>query len=332
MKNLLIIVFILSLVLDHNVLFASSKKDEREALEVDIKVGRHQDFVRSVFYLKEDYLKNSIVKKMDNTVKIEFNKPVKFYLIKKAKVKEILDVDSEREVMKGLVMEAKKDSYIIKTENLIDLKTMILSEPSRLVVDLYIGRSKVEKDFNIFRANLIMIDPGHGGYEKGIHTDNLIEKNFVLNFSKNFKDVAEKRGKKILFTRNGDYAMSLTDRIRAINKKRPDLLISFHISSGDDFIIYLPKKNFKKEQEELTTDLYKHSEAISRLISDNIKNRLGINVKNEKANSIIGSYLNIPSVLIELPNPERFAYDKEINLKIINAILDGLSQELKGQE
>lgn len=332
MKGILAKVFILFFVLHYNILFASSKKDGNESLDIDFKVGIHQDFVRIVFFLKEDYLKSSSVKKIDNIIKIEFNRPVNFNLIKKGADKEIINVDSTKELIKGLFIEAKKDSCIIKSENFFDLKTMRLNEPSRLVVDIYMGRSKIEKDSNIFRANLIMVDPGHGGFDRGIHTNNLVEKNFVLDFSKNFKDIAEKRGKKILFTRNGDYAMSLTDRIRAINKRRPEFLISIHISSGNELSIYIPEKILKKENEDLAVDLYKYSEAISKSISERIKNQLGVNVKIEKANSIIGSYLNIPSILVELPNPERFAYDKKINLKITNAILDGLSQELKDQE
>lgn len=332
MKNIFLKVFILFFVLNYNILFAASKKDAHESLEIDFKVGIHEDFIRMVFFLKEDYLKKSSVKKMDNTVTIEFHRPVNLNLIKKSADKELLNADSSRELIKGLIIEPKKDSCIIKSENFFDLKTMRLTEPSRLVVDIYMNRAKIEKDSNIFRANLIMIDPGHGGYDRGIYTDSLVEKIFVLDFSKNFKDIAEKRGKKVLFTRNADYAMSLTDRIRAINKKRPDFLISIHTSLGNEFSIYIPEKIFKKENEDSTLDLDKYSEAISKAISEKIKNKLGVNVKIEKASSIIGSYLNIPSILVELPNPERFAYDKKMNLKIINAMLDGLSEELKDQE
>jgi N-acetylmuramoyl-L-alanine amidase len=317
--------------MNYGILFASQKKDVQESLEISMKVGVHQDFIRIVFFVEEDYLKNFSSKKADGVVMVEFKKPVSFNLIGKNLDREDLGIGSIKELMKGLSFEAKRDSCIIKAENLIDLKTMRLSEPSRLVVDIYMGGAKIKKDSNMFRSYNIMVDPGHGGYDKGVHTDNILEKNFVLDFSKNFKDIAERNGKKVFLTRSGDYAMSLTDRIRIINKKKPDFLISFHVMSGDGFIMYVAEKNLKKRYEDSTIDLNKYSEAISKSIADNVRDRLGINIKIEKSKSIIGSYINVPSILIELPNPEKFAYDKKVNLKIINAILDGLSQELNYQ-
>lgn len=331
MKHILTATFILFSIMNYGILFASQKKDVQESLEISMKVGVHQDFIRIVFFVEEDYLKNFSSKKADGVVMVEFKKPVSFNLIGKNLDREDLGIGSIKELMKGLSFEAKRDSCIIKAENLIDLKTMRLSEPSRLVVDIYMGGAKIKKDSNMFRSYNIMVDPGHGGYDKGVHTDNILEKNFVLDFSKNFKDIAERNGKKVFLTRSGDYAMSLTDRIRIINKKKPDFLISFHVMSGDGFIMYVAEKNLKKRYEDSTIDLNKYSEAISKSIADNVRDRLGINIKIEKSKSIIGSYINVPSILIELPNPEKFAYDKKVNLKIINAILDGLSQELNYQ-
>jgi N-acetylmuramoyl-L-alanine amidase len=316
-----IMFFLLAVFLIFNVPPAETTMREinQEPLEVIIKTGVHEGFVRAVFFMSESAIKDASVTQIDNAVKVNLNRAVFFKSKAKDLGKEYTKIDSPMKLIDGLIVEPKKDGAILKKENLTHIKILKLSNPSRLVIDMYFSGTIVEKEKQS-RYNIIMIDPGHGGYDRGIYSDSFSEKNFVLAFSKAFAERVERIGKKAILLRNADYAISMKDRIKAINKKRPDVLISFHLSLKDEFVVYQTNPIGEKDG---LNQIFKESEIISQSIMANIKN-LGIRVRIEKIDSIIGSYIYLPSIFIELPNPERFTYDKKINQKIIEAILNSL--------
>lgn len=291
---------------------AIAEKSDQEPLDVIVKTGSHEGFLRTVFLLNERVREPS-VRQVDNRVEIHFNTSVYFKYIKKPDA-EPVRLESSTKLINGLFIEPKRDGCILRVENLSNIKTLRLSNPSRLVVDLYFIESKADLDRHY---RYIMVDPGHGGYDKGIYSDNFSEKNFVLSFSKVFGDQAEKAGRRVVLSRSGDFAISLRDRIKLVNKKMPDVLISFHVSMNNEFVIYIADRGSHSE-----------SEVISNRIIRNIKNQLGIDGRIERVNSIIGAYVKVPSILVELPNPDRFAYDKKTNQKIISAILDSLIKNM----
>jgi N-acetylmuramoyl-L-alanine amidase len=82
---------------------------------------------------------------------------------------------------------------------------------------------------------LVMIDPGHGGYDPGTEVDpGLPEKTVALEISRKLKQALEERGIDARLTRDGDYFLSLADRTRLANRAHADLFISIHLNSSPD--------------------------------------------------------------------------------------------------
>ncbi len=82
---------------------------------------------------------------------------------------------------------------------------------------------------------LVMIDPGHGGYDPGTEVNaHWQEKSLAFDISTRLQKELEQRGIAAKLTRNGDYFVSLPERTRAANLARADLFISIHLNSSPD--------------------------------------------------------------------------------------------------
>lgn len=153
-----------------------------------------------------------------------------------------------------------------------------------------------DSDFSDSKINII-IDPGHGGNDKGGKTlSNLYEKDFNLylafaiknNLNKNFK---------VTLTRTSDYSMTDTQRVDIANSGKNKLFISIH--SGSLFT-QTNSSNIFIGYNQNSEDIYNDSFPWSVF-----KNQFKI--KNKKVTSInasfnIASKLLMPFVLIETGN------------------------------
>ncbi len=79
----------------------------------------------------------------------------------------------------------------------------------------------------------IVIDPGHGGKDRGTSFGNVSEKDITLAISKKIKERIEKNSNnvKILLTREEDEFVPLYERIRKANRARADIFLSIHCNS-----------------------------------------------------------------------------------------------------
>ncbi len=79
----------------------------------------------------------------------------------------------------------------------------------------------------------IVIDPGHGGKDRGTSYGGIFEKDITLALSKKIKAIIEDKANniKVILTRNGDVFVPLFERIRMANRKRADIFISIHCNS-----------------------------------------------------------------------------------------------------
>ncbi len=77
---------------------------------------------------------------------------------------------------------------------------------------------------------VVLLDPGHGGYDPGAVAHGLEEKE--LNLALALK-VAEKLGDlRVLLTRERDNYVSLADRVALSRRAEPDLFLSLHANAG----------------------------------------------------------------------------------------------------
>jgi len=77
---------------------------------------------------------------------------------------------------------------------------------------------------------VVVLDPGHGGYDPGAVAYGLEEKTLNLKLA---LEVAESlSGIKVLLTRDRDVFVSLADRVALSRRAGPDLFLSLHANAG----------------------------------------------------------------------------------------------------
>ena len=96
---------------------------------------------------------------------------------------------------------------------------------------LVIRIKRKPKDLDI-DALTFVIDPGHGGSNKGaVGSTGMLEKTVTLSIAEKLKALLEDEGATVYLTRNKDVYVSSSDRIRKILEINPDILISIHANS-----------------------------------------------------------------------------------------------------
>ena len=80
----------------------------------------------------------------------------------------------------------------------------------------------------------IVIDPGHGGSDAGVHgSDGVEEKQITLQVARRLRTLIEMRlGVRVILTRDDDTSVSLDDRAAAANNAKADLFLSLHLNAS----------------------------------------------------------------------------------------------------
>lgn len=81
-------------------------------------------------------------------------------------------------------------------------------------------------------VHTIMLDPGHGGSDRGASGKTGIEKELTLDLAKRLRHQLEVAGCKVLQTRATDENVSLDDRVAVTEQRHADLFVSLHFNSG----------------------------------------------------------------------------------------------------
>jgi N-acetylmuramoyl-L-alanine amidase len=305
--------------------------------KASLRVGRHASFVRLVFSVSEGYVQKSSVVISGNNIKVDFHAPAIVEIAQKGAVKGEQPV----EIAKGVKVSVKGNSYTFAIEGLDDMEVSKLSSPSRLVIDARISKTqqpdtseKTAVESLEIAMESFMLDAGHGGNDAGIKGAGFIEKDIALSIVKDISAALTKKGKKVFFTRKGDTELSLAGRIKAVNQKSPELLISVHVSNDNELIAYSfsgKSKSPKRDNMiEMGGQLDKNGQediagGIANVIAQHVHNDLGISARHERIPVSLITHVNGPAVLIELPNPEKFNYNKKTREKLINAVLKGIA-------
>ena len=87
---------------------------------------------------------------------------------------------------------------------------------------------------DIIRKKVIVIDPGHGGYDPGaLGKGGTKEKSVTLRAAKELKKQLEKTGRySVVLTRDTDVFVELDERVRRARRAKADLFISLHADSA----------------------------------------------------------------------------------------------------
>jgi len=87
---------------------------------------------------------------------------------------------------------------------------------------LFVGSARAD----YFRT--VVIDPGHGGHDKGGQWGLVYEKHLALDTAARLEGELKKRGYRTVMTRRSDYFISLPERVRITEKYRNAIFVSVH--------------------------------------------------------------------------------------------------------
>jgi N-acetylmuramoyl-L-alanine amidase len=295
-------------------------------VEVSVRFSKNEGFNRIVFEASDDvFIKESVITTLPNQIKIQFPSPFT------VKIQGSLDLEASQ----------KGRSYVITINHPFKTKVLKLSAPPRLSIDM-IALPKPEgakapptesvpnEPFPNFR---IVLDPGHGGYDLGILSGDLREKDITLSVAREIESLLLRRHKAASLTRRSDQFLSITDRAQSAYQKPPDIFISLHLSLSGGFVMYTSLAEAANSDVTSPTELYSQMSRQRRFLekSKSLAEGLGKAIKDEFKTEIVYrdmslpllNFIGAPAVLIELP--ATVVYDKATRTRVAEAILKGIS-------
>ena len=87
---------------------------------------------------------------------------------------------------------------------------------------------------NVGKVQTIIVDPGHGGYDKGQVSRYGYEKDFALDVARKLRPLLLSKGLRVIMTREGDYFVPLEVRAQIANKARDSIFVSIHFNASND--------------------------------------------------------------------------------------------------
>ena len=86
---------------------------------------------------------------------------------------------------------------------------------------------------NIGRLQTVVLDPGHGGHDKGAVGSYGYEKNFALDVARKLRPLLQAKGLRVIMTREGDYFVPLEVRAQIANAAQDSIFVSIHFNATD---------------------------------------------------------------------------------------------------
>ncbi len=87
---------------------------------------------------------------------------------------------------------------------------------------------------NVGKVETIVLDPGHGGHDKGQVSRYGAEKEFALDVARKLRPLLQAKGLRVIMTREGDYFVPLEVRAKIANAARNSIFVSIHFNATND--------------------------------------------------------------------------------------------------
>ena len=86
---------------------------------------------------------------------------------------------------------------------------------------------------NAGKLETVVLDPGHGGHDKGAVSRYGNEKDFALDVARKLRPLLQAKGLRVIMTREGDYFVPLEVRAQIANAARNSIFVSIHFNATD---------------------------------------------------------------------------------------------------
>src|SRR5215471_1234955 len=87
---------------------------------------------------------------------------------------------------------------------------------------------------DVGKVQTVVLDPGHGGYDKGQISRYGPEKDFALDVARKLRPILQAKGMRVIMTREGDYFVPLEVRAQIANRARDAIFVSIHFNATND--------------------------------------------------------------------------------------------------
>jgi N-acetylmuramoyl-L-alanine amidase len=87
---------------------------------------------------------------------------------------------------------------------------------------------------NVGKVDTVVLDPGHGGHDKGQISRYGPEKEFALDVARRLRPLLQAKGLRVIMTREGDYFVPLEVRAKIANAARNSIFVSIHFNATND--------------------------------------------------------------------------------------------------
>jgi N-acetylmuramoyl-L-alanine amidase len=86
---------------------------------------------------------------------------------------------------------------------------------------------------NLGRVQTIVLDPGHGGFDKGAISSYGYEKDYALDVARLLRPLLQAKGFRVLMTRESDVFVPLEVRAQMANRTTDSIFVSLHFNATD---------------------------------------------------------------------------------------------------
>src|SRR5947207_10580952 len=86
---------------------------------------------------------------------------------------------------------------------------------------------------NLPRVQRVVLDPGHGGFDKGAISSYGYEKDYALDFARLLRALLQGKGFRVIMTRESDVFVPLELRAHIANTTRDSIFVSLHFNATD---------------------------------------------------------------------------------------------------
>lgn len=86
---------------------------------------------------------------------------------------------------------------------------------------------------NLGKVQTVVLDAGHGGYDKGACSTYGCEKDFALDVARQLRPLLKAKGFKVIMTRESDMFIPLELRARIANAQKDSIFVSVHFNATD---------------------------------------------------------------------------------------------------
>src|SRR5436309_2785087 len=87
---------------------------------------------------------------------------------------------------------------------------------------------------NVGNVETVVLEPGHGGHDKGAVCRYGSEKDFALDVARKLCALLQTKGLRVIMTREGDYFVPLDVRAQIANAARNSIFVSIHFNATND--------------------------------------------------------------------------------------------------